>query len=163
MLSGRVLPGSKTSPWAGLCSFAFFPKQMRRPRLNVWPSGRVSVSCMASGSDDASSDCDAVAASSKTCNAWLPERFQAAYGMPSGPGAEQPASFTAFLISLMPMRHRDSSVSSGGLELQVLGASSSRSSSGLRRRASGPGKWVSGPATKTAWSCATGGGRWICY
>ena len=51
--------------------------------------------------------------------------------MPSGPGAEQLDSFTAFLISLMPMRHEDSSVKSGGVELRVLGASSSSSWSEL--------------------------------
>ena len=123
MLSGRVLLASYTSPCCGSCRDGFFPKHIRSPKLNSCPSGVVSTACIVSRSIEASSDCNASAASNKTWMAWFPDSFQAVYGMPSGPGAELPASFTAFLISLIPIRHSCSSEGSGGLVLELLGVS----------------------------------------
>ena len=68
-------------------------------------------------------DCIVIAASSNTCTARSPERFQAVYGMPSGPGAEWPEILIALVISLRRILQSSAEVGKLGLVWFVLGAS----------------------------------------
>ena len=68
-------------------------------------------------------DCKAVSASCNTCPARSPERFQAVYGMPSGPGAEWPEILIALVISLRRILQSSAEVGKLGLVWLALGAS----------------------------------------
>ena len=68
-------------------------------------------------------DCSAIAASSRTCIARSPDRFQAVDGMPSGPGAEWPEILTDLVMSLRRILQSSAEVGKFGLVWLVLGAS----------------------------------------
>ena len=99
MLRGRVLSDRNPCPYSGCSECGFLPKHMRRPSLNLWPSGRASLPCISCRSLIPSSDCNAVAASCSARMAKSPDRRHAMYGMPSGPSAEKPDIRMALAMS----------------------------------------------------------------